>query len=92
MYCGPYVGCAGKTCEVSGENSPEDFPGVDCEANFVLQTAKYLLQWQRTATKIKVRKCKLEALHSRMHLSFILCNNCDLFNFSFRTLKNQAWF
>jgi len=37
-------GCAGKTCEVSGENSPEDFPAVDCEANFVLQTAKYLLQ------------------------------------------------
>lgn len=44
MYCSPYVGCAGKTCEVSGENSPEDFPAVDYEANFVLQTAKYLLQ------------------------------------------------
>lgn len=44
MYCSSYVGCAGKTCEVSGENSPEDFPAVDCEANFVLQTAKYLLQ------------------------------------------------
>jgi hypothetical protein len=72
----PYVGCAGKTCEVSGENSPEGFPGVDCEANFVLHTAKYFFTVTENGCiynrlKIKVREYILEALHSCVCLSFM---------------------